>query len=144
MWSLKSVLYNNLSSFSVFVFRIYLFLYLFWEAFFYWRGTCHPAYTSCQHTLLLTDASNSTTNHVIKLRSSKTVFFLCLFVLHDSGFTLLKWALQPSDPWNPVNHPWDNGRFASWVYSWQICSKLHDHEFHQYEPKSLRNVSSTC
>ncbi len=85
-----------------------------------------PLWLQCTHLLMAT--SSRIMHHVTKLKSSQTGFLnMTMSSLYSNGLH---------------SHQIGNGRFSSWMCSWQICSNSVMLSC-QYGPKSLRNVSNT-
>ncbi len=77
-------------------------------------------------------------HHVTKLKSSQTGFLnMTMSLLYSNGLHSHQISIQQS-----TFGMWWNGRFASRMCSWQICSNCVMLSC-QYGPKSLRNVSNT-
>ncbi len=96
----------------------------------------HPFMTTVYPS---SDATSSRImHHVTKLKSSQTGFLdMTMSSLYSNGLHSHQISIQLS-----TFGMWWNGRFASWMCSWQICSKCVMLSC-QYRPKSLRNVSNT-
>ncbi len=95
-----------------------------------------PLWLQCTHLLMAT--SSRIMHHVTKPKSSQSGFLnMTMSSLYSNGLHSHQISIQES-----TFGMWWNGRFASWMYSWQICSKCVMPSF-QYGSKSLRNVSNT-
>ncbi len=95
-----------------------------------------PLWLQCTHLLMAT--SSWISHHVTKIKSSQTGFLnMTMSSLYSNGLHSHQISIQKS-----TFGMWWNGRFASWMCSWQICSNCVILSC-QYGPKSLSNVFNT-